>query len=52
MKVKISVCILAKNEENIIEECINSVKSIAYEIILIDNGSTDRTKEIALNMIV
>lgn len=46
--MKISVCILAKNEEKIIEECIESVKPIAYEIILIDNGSTDDTKKLAL----
>lgn len=44
--MKISVCIIAKNEESFIGNCINSIKDIAYEIIVVDTGSTDRTKEI------
>lgn len=49
-KVKISVIIPARNEEKYIEFCINSVKSQSfgdYEIIVVDNGSTDKTSEIA-----
>lgn len=46
--MKITVCILAKDEEEIIRECINSVKNFANEIILIDNGSSDNTKKIAI----
>ena len=49
-KVKISVIIPARNEEKYIEFCINSVKSQNfkdYEIIVVDNGSTDKTSEIA-----
>ncbi|MDQ3239289.1 MAG: glycosyltransferase family 2 protein [bacterium] len=45
----VSVIILAKNEEKMILKCINSVKEIASEIIIIDNGSTDKTVEIAKN---
>lgn len=45
----ISVCILAKNEEKLIGGCLESIKSIASEIILVNNGSTDSTKEIALS---
>ncbi|MGL5718721.1 MAG: tetratricopeptide repeat-containing glycosyltransferase family 2 protein [Paraclostridium sp.] len=45
----VSVCILAKNEEKLIGDCLESVKEIASEIIVINNGSTDRTKEIALD---
>ena len=44
--IKLSVLILARNEENNIEECINSV-NFASEIIVIDDNSTDRTKELA-----
>src|SRR3989338_7182709 len=43
----ISLCMMAKNEEKLLEQCLNSVKSIADEIIIVDTGSTDRTKEIA-----
>ena len=44
--VKLSVLILARNEENNIEECIDSV-NFASEIIVIDDNSTDRTKKLA-----
>ena len=44
--MKISVCIITKNEEEYIEKCIESVYGIAYEIIILDTGSTDKTKEI------
>ncbi|MWV47161.1 glycosyltransferase [Paenibacillus sp. HJL G12] len=47
--MSISVCILAKNEEMHILECLKSVKDIATEIIVINNNSTDNTKEIALD---
>lgn len=43
----ISVCIIAKNEEARIEKCLRSVESCGFEIVVVDTGSTDRTKEIA-----
>ncbi|MBW2986914.1 glycosyltransferase [Candidatus Woesearchaeota archaeon] len=43
----ISVCMIVKNEEKVLERCLNSVKSLANEIIIVDTGSTDKTKEIA-----
>jgi glycosyltransferase involved in cell wall biosynthesis len=45
----ISVFIITKNEADRLQSCIDSVKAIAAEIIVIDSGSTDNTKEIALN---
>lgn len=45
----ISVCIIAKNEEKHIEECLRRLKPYQYEIVLVDTGSTDRTVEIAKN---
>ena len=42
----ISVVILAKNEEKIIANCLESVKW-ADEVIIVDGISTDRTVEIA-----
>jgi len=43
----ISVCLIVKNEEKYIDNCLASVKKIADELIVVDTGSTDRTVEIA-----
>lgn len=45
----ISVCMIVKNEECVLENCLNSVKSFADEIIIVDTGSIDKSKEIAKN---
>ena len=45
--IKISVCIIARNEENFIADCLKSVSPIADEIVLVDTGSTDSTIEIS-----
>ena len=45
----ISLCMIVKNEENLIEQCISSVKNLADEIIIADTGSTDNTKQAAKN---
>ena len=44
--MKLSVCIICKNEEDTIERCLESVKW-ADEIIVLDSGSTDETRAIA-----
>lgn len=43
----LSVCIIAKNEEKIIGRCLESIQSIADEVIVVDTGSTDQTLTIA-----
>lgn len=43
----LSLCIIVKNEEKVLERCLNSVHGLVEEIILVDTGSTDKTKEIA-----
>ena len=45
----LSVVIITYNEEHNIARCIDSVKSLADEIIVLDSFSTDRTVEIARN---
>ncbi len=47
MKSKLSVVIIAGNEEAQIEHCLKSVKDIADEVIVVDSFSTDRTQLIA-----
>ena len=43
----ISVCMIVKNEEAVLARCLDSLKGIADEIVIVDTGSTDKTKEIA-----
>lgn len=45
--ITISVCMIVKNEEKVIARCLDSVKTIADEIIIVDTGSTDETKMIS-----
>ena len=47
MKKNISVIILTLNEELNLTYCLESVKDLASEILIVDCGSTDKTKEIA-----
>lgn len=46
-KIKLSVVLATRNEELNIEACLNSIVQIADEIIVVDEESTDRTREIA-----
>jgi len=43
----LSVCMIVKNEEKVLERCLESIHGIADEIVIVDTGSTDKTKEIA-----
>jgi len=45
--IPLSVVVLTKNEEANIQECLDSVKGWADEIIVIDDLSTDNTLKIA-----
>ncbi len=39
---------IVKNEENCLDRCLKSLKGIADELIIVDTGSNDSTKDIAL----
>ncbi len=47
MRPTITLGMIVKNEEFLIDQCLKSVKSLVTEIIVVDTGSTDRTIEIA-----
>lgn len=44
---RLSVCLIAKNEEKFLAQCLKSVRDIAQQIIVVDTGSTDGTVTIA-----
>ena len=46
--ISISLCMIVKNEERVLERCLQSLQGLMDEIIIVDTGSTDRTKEIAI----
>ena len=45
--ITVSLCMIVKNEEDVLARCLESAKPVADEIIIVDTGSTDRTREIA-----
>ncbi|MBU9713334.1 glycosyltransferase [Evansella tamaricis] len=42
-QLDISLCLITKNEEDVLADCLQSVESIVREIIIVDTGSTDAT---------
>lgn len=44
----VSLCMIVRNEEKHLARCLRSVKPVVDEIIIVDTGSTDRTKEIGV----
>lgn len=47
MHMQLSIALATYNEEENIKECLDSVKEIADEIIVVDGSSTDKTRKIA-----
>ena len=45
--MKFSLCMIVKNEEAVLNRCLESMASAMDEIIIVDTGSTDATKKIA-----
>ena len=41
--ITISLCMIVKNEQDVIGRCLESAKEIADEIIIVDTGSCDKT---------
>jgi glycosyltransferase involved in cell wall biosynthesis len=47
MPLALSLCMIAKNEERNLARCLDSVRGLAGELIVVDTGSTDATPRIA-----
>ena len=45
--ITVSLCMIVRDEEDVLGRCLDSVKGLVDEIIVVDTGSQDRTKEIA-----
>lgn len=45
--ITVSLCMIVKNEEDVLARCLESVSDLVDEIIIVDTGSADRTREIA-----
>lgn len=45
--ITVSLCMIVKNEEKILARCLDTVADLADEIVIVDTGSEDATKEIA-----
>lgn len=44
----LSLCMIVKNEENNLQTCLDSVRGLANELVVVDTGSTDATPRIAI----
>ncbi len=44
---RLTVCLIVRNEERFLGACLGSIRGLAWQIVVVDTGSTDRTAEIA-----
>ena len=47
MRIPLSVCIITKNEKEKLRRCLNALQEYDFEMILVDTGSDDGTKDMA-----
>ena len=45
--MRISLCMIVKDEESVLSRCLSGIFDQVDEIVIVDTGSTDKTKEIA-----
>ena len=50
MSGRISLCLIAKNEEANLAGCLEPISGLVDEIVLVDTGSSDRTKDVAASL--
>ena len=44
----LSLCVIARNEAAFLDECLGSARQVADDIVVVDTGSTDDTRDVAL----
>jgi hypothetical protein len=47
MTITLTISLIVRNEEQSLGRCLDSVRGLADEIVVVDTGSTDKTKKIA-----
>ncbi|MHC4455457.1 MAG: glycosyltransferase, partial [Planctomycetota bacterium] len=47
MSVSISLCMIVRDEEKVLKDCLGSVEDVVDEIVVVDTGSSDNTVSIA-----
>lgn len=45
--ITITLCMIVKNEEKILDRCLSCLRDLVDEIIIVDTGSVDKTRDIA-----
>jgi tetratricopeptide (TPR) repeat protein len=50
MPQRVSLCVIARNEEANLRACLEPLAGVVDEIVVVDTGSTDRTKELAAEL--
>jgi tetratricopeptide (TPR) repeat protein len=50
MRPSVSLCVIVRNEEENLVACLEPLRSLVDEIIVVDTGSTDRTTQIAAQL--
>lgn len=48
--ITVSVCMIVKNEENNLRECVECLRGFYDELVIVDTGSYDTTKEVAKDL--
>jgi tetratricopeptide (TPR) repeat protein len=49
-RIRVSLCMIVKDEEENLPECLASAVGLVDEVVVVDTGSTDRTREVAARL--